>query len=600
MPSPVGTHTVTLSGGPPAVDATNLFTNPSAETNVTGWTGAVTRDNTRARFGAFATLLPIGGDGFQMAYALPGNTQHTVSAYVWVPGTVTGTITPRIGSSAVAAGSNGPPITLRDQWVRVQMTFTTDTDGGNLGFYPALGGAGGQVWADGLQLVRGAVLPEYFDGDTPDTATYLYAWSGTAHGSSSTRSSSPIVDMSCLVDKVTIHHGREDTTDQPEPAVATLELDLHPDLGPVPVELEIGSRLAITTTPPGGATVTRFAGRVTDLNLGWEDAGEDTPEARIGQLQAVAYVADLGRRTVGEEPWPAELDGARVARIMTAAGAPLNPATSDPGRVTILARDIDTRDALSTAQDVAVSASGMVWHSRAGEVRYADVDHRKGVAVALDLDACDVLVTPTWRRTVEGLINRLTLGYGVAPEGGQQPTYFDERPESIARYGTYAFSLTSELSTLADAQALAQMLLVRNIAPVWNLAALPIDIEAFEPARYAALLGLEVHDLIRVTGFPAMASAPTSAALWVEGWTETLTAGRHELDLTVSGYCRTAPSPQWDTLDPNWTWDALDPTLTWDAISCLGPMTSFGRWSDVPASTRWDTVPPGTTWDTWK
>ena len=40
-----------------------------------------------------------------------------------------------------------------------------------------------------------------------------------------------------------------------------------------------------------------------------------------------------------------------------------------------------------------------------------------------------------------------------------------------------------------------------------------------------------------------------------------LAYGVHEIELSVSGYCRTAPPPTWDTLNPGWTWDTLDPAL---------------------------------------
>ena len=134
-------------------------------------------------------------------------------------------------------------------------------------------------------------------------------------------------------------------------------------------------------------------------------------------------LADLGRRVVGDVPWPQELDGARVARIMAAADVSLDPSYSDPGTVQVLPRDVDSQAALAIAQACATSASGLVWHTRTGEVRYADAEHRRGASPALQLNACDILVTPTWRRSSEGLVNLVSIGYGVAPEGGEQPRY---------------------------------------------------------------------------------------------------------------------------------------------------------------------------------
>lgn len=402
-------------------------------------------------------------------------------------------------------------------------------------------------------------------------------------------------DLSCLIDAVTVTHGRDDTGSQPEASSASV--DLTTDLDPLPAVVEIGAYLKVSTTTVGG-TFPRFLGRITDIALGWEDFGEETPDHGVAKLTAVSPLADLGRKVVGDTPFPQELDGARVSRVLALAGVTLNPATSDPGTVQILARDIDSQPALDVAQGTAFSAAGVVWETAAGEIRYADSNHRKGATSALMLDACDLFVTPTWRRTLEGLVNEVSIGYGVAPESGEQPRYVATNETSKGRFGRYGYTTTTELAAVADATALGQLLLVRNASPVWVMAALPVDTKGLDNARMDALLALDVHSLITLTGLPAIGAAPTTAHLWVEGWKETLTFGGHELELVVSGYCRTVPAPRWNDVDPAYTWDTIQPSgLTWDDSTCLGPPIDYGRWDDVPASTRWDQIPPTTTWN---
>jgi hypothetical protein len=412
------------------------------------------------------------------------------------------------------------------------------------------------------------------------------------------------VDISCLVDSVQINHGRDDTTSQPDASTATIDVSWENGVDtPPPDVLEIGGGLFVDTEfPPGSGSLSRrFAGRVTDISYGWEDAGEDTPDRVTAQIVGAGYMADLARRVVGDEPWPEELDGARVARVLDLAGVTLNPATSDPGTVQILPRDVDSQPALDVAQGVAESARGMVWENRAGGILYADAEHRRNIPVSVRLDACDVLVTPTWSRTTEGLINAVSLGYGPTPDEGEQPRYIASRPDSITRFGTYQYSLTTELSALADAQSMASLLLTRNSAPVWIFTSLPVDMVGLDADDTAAVLALDVHSLLEVTGLPAAGAAPTTATLWVEGWTETLADGVHDIQLAVSGYCRTSPAPRWDDIAPEQTWDTVTPaSLTWDDITCLGPPTNYGRWNDVPASLRWNGVAPAITWDTWK
>lgn len=406
------------------------------------------------------------------------------------------------------------------------------------------------------------------------------------------------VDLSCWVDEVAIAHGRDDAGSQPDASTATVGFTVTPADGPLPAAVEIGSTVRVTTTTTTAHV--RFEGRITDVALGWDDAGPATPDAGTGQLIAAGVLADLGRRVVGDTPWPAELDGARVARVMAAAGVTLDPAYSDPGTVQLVARDVDSQPALDVAQAAAQSASGVLWQTRDGLVRYADAMHRKGIQPALTLDSCDLLVTPTWRRTLQGLTNEVSIGYGTAPEGGEQPRYTASNPTSSARYGRYGYTTTTELAALADATALGQLLLVRNATPVWVMAALPVDTDGLDPDRYDALLGLDMHSLVTLTGLPAIGTAPTTATLWVEGWRETLTHDGHEVELVVSGYCRTAPAPRWDDVDPAHTWDTLQPAgITWDEATCIGPPANLGRWNDQPASLRWDQVPAATTWDTY-
>jgi len=412
----------------------------------------------------------------------------------------------------------------------------------------------------------------------------------------------PGSDISCLVDEVNIRHGRNDTANQAEPSSATVDFTVGPG-APLPAVVDIGAWLVVTTTV-AGSTFTRFTGRLTDMAIGWDDAGEDTPDAGVGQLVAVSVLADYARRIVGDEPFPQELDGARVARVFALAGVDLDPAFSDPGVLEVIPRDVDARAALEVAEATARSAGGLIWETTDGQIRYADSEHRRGADVDLELDACDILVTPTWSRNLSGMVNEISLGYGVAtPADGDTPASDAPRlravnTDSQARWGRYEYSVTTELATEADATAMASLILTQNGSPVWMLNALPVDVFGLDDTQTTALLGLDVHSLVRVVGLPAVGTTPTSVAAWVEGWSERLAWAVHDLDITVSDYCRTAPPPRWDDLDPATTWDATPANVTWDSIACTGgPTLDMGRWVDVAATTRWDQVDPALDWD---
>lgn len=419
--------------------------------------------------------------------------------------------------------------------------------------------------------------------------------------------SGPGVDISGYIDTVSLRHGRDDTDTQPDSATATFELSWDTDLAYLPPAVEVGSPVQVTVYSADDAPHVRFLGYLTDITAGWDDAGPDTPSMPVAQLIAAGPMSNLGRRVVGDEPWPAELDGARMARIAGLAGMPLDPATSDPGTVTILGRDVDAQPALDLMQAVASDAVGMVWETRLGELRYADAEHRRGVAPSLTLDSGDVLVTPEWRRSTDGLINDVSIGYGTEPiDGGDQPRYRASNAKSIDRFGEYAVSVATELAELADATALANLWLARNSSPVWVMTQLPLDLGGLDDDRRAVALDLEQSDLVRLVGMPVVSSAPTTTDLWLEGWSEVISSATHDLTLAVSGYCRTAPAPRWNDIPSSWTWDTGNgsdawPALSWDDATCVGPVPSQGRWDDTPSSVRWDTITPAdTTWNTWK
>lgn len=402
-------------------------------------------------------------------------------------------------------------------------------------------------------------------------------------------------DITCLIDELSIVHGRGDSAAQCDPSAATLDVTVGPG-APLPASVDIGAVVNVDTVL-GADTFRRFTGRITDVAIGWDDAGEDTPDAGVGQLVAVSVLADYARRVVGDEPFPQELDGARVARVFELAGLVLDPATSDPGVVEVIPRDVDARAALEVAQSSADSAGGLIWETRDGDVRYADSEHRRGAAVEMDLDACDILVTPTWTRNLSGLINEITMAYGVAPDdGGPAPVYHADNPASRERYGLYGYSVTTELARWTDAYSASALILGQNGTPAWLLDALPVDVGGLTLAETQKLLSLDVHSLVRVTGLPATGPTPTSVSAWVEGWTERLAFGVHELQLTVSDYCRTVPGPRWNDVASATTWDTA--TGVWDSWACVGgPLPNRGLWDDVPASERWDSVDPAAVWD---
>lgn len=173
---------------------TNLCTNPSFETNTTGWTPndggtpanlpTITRDTTKFVVGVASGRLDWASDdatGTPPGLAVPvtgltANQPFTASMKVWVP----------TGSADVLMVSNGNLGTTssgKNAWVSISITSTADGSGNaNLFLWPATPvAAGQQVYIDTTLAETGVVVGSYFDGSSPNGA-----WTGTANNSTST------------------------------------------------------------------------------------------------------------------------------------------------------------------------------------------------------------------------------------------------------------------------------------------------------------------------------------------------------------------------------------------------------------------------------
>ena len=179
---------------------TNLMTNPGAEVNSTGFGGpngsTALRSTVRAHtgVGSIVATMPVNGGGSTVGVAvfnigaltgyLEPDTTYTASMYVYVPA---GTVDPTISIQGSGRTGNTNPAArttaLKDQWVRLQNTFTT-TASGNVVVYvlnnTATTVAGTQFWVDSMLIQAGTVPTGYADGNSAG-----WVWNGAAANSTS-------------------------------------------------------------------------------------------------------------------------------------------------------------------------------------------------------------------------------------------------------------------------------------------------------------------------------------------------------------------------------------------------------------------------------
>lgn len=181
--------------------ATNLCANPSFETNTTGWaivngSGgdlAVTRDTTVSYFGtssAKLTWATVNSSQFNHA-AVASSSIADYSFGVWMkcatPTTVRLEVRRNGGGNALYGTLD---VSVTEEWGFFAVTGSVVTAAIPLNFLirPQVSGAN-TLWVDGVCVVQASSPTAYIDGSLGDG----YAWSGTAHASTSTRASGRLV-----------------------------------------------------------------------------------------------------------------------------------------------------------------------------------------------------------------------------------------------------------------------------------------------------------------------------------------------------------------------------------------------------------------------
>lgn len=208
-----GVHYVDTTPTTSTKTRTNLWTNPSIETNTTGFTGQFINLSQSADWAAVGTkslkLLPsstsndchasITGDAGAVRAPLVAGKTYTVSGTVYIPVALTGSLHPtRVGKiivhtksptinggNYVETQSSAPAATGAS---RVKVTFTVPADATEAFirlYNGATNSATNAVYWDAIQIEEGVTQGLYFDGASQAFANRTYAWTGTAHASTS-------------------------------------------------------------------------------------------------------------------------------------------------------------------------------------------------------------------------------------------------------------------------------------------------------------------------------------------------------------------------------------------------------------------------------
>jgi hypothetical protein len=214
---------------------------------------------------------------------------------------------------------------------------------------------------------------------------------------------------------------------------------------------------------------------------------------------------------------------------------------------------------------IANSAFGYLYEDNAGNIGYADADHRQNYLLTngyVDLDAGHALGSGLSTVMRSGDVrNDVLINYGN--NFGSQKTATSS--ESIALYGYKAESINSVLHSAVDAQAVADRYIAQRAFPQSKFQSItfPITNPEIDNSDRDALLGVFMGLPVYLTNLPNQISGGEFEG-YVEGWSWSTRFNELFLTINVSPVAFSQVAMRWNTTPITEAWNTIDPTLTWE------------------------------------
>lgn len=342
----------------------------------------------------------------------------------------------------------------------------------------------------------------------------------------------------------------------------------------------------LTRTGAASPSATPFDGRITDAVLSWDDT-LGMPRLDLTCADASAEHANL---MIGSDPWPAETAAERIARAIDAARIPIRTVIDPaPGALTLAPKDIDSQSLAQVLRDIASSTGAILWpaaHRTLGQYyRLEDLACRRALYrlrqagdgrayLETASSGATVLEASTLARDVDitrdttDLATTVAVTWtetGVDDTGKPTSTQHTETAKDqalIERLGYRSVSITTDLATARDAQALAGRTLARSAPGGWTIPAARLNTRAPDLSAQTAILLLDAttrigHPLI-ITGAAPWVPGSGRIAVYLDGGSYTYRDGRWTLALQLTRAAVPGAALTWGQIPDPLTWTLLD------------------------------------------
>ena len=380
--------------------------------------------------------------------------------------------------------------------------------------------------------------------------------------------------------------GRDDIYSQPNPSYVQITLLA---LNGQTLPFDINDSLDLQVKDTSNAYVSLFGGDITDVTV---EVGATGSIATVIQYTIIA-MGSLAR--ISKEIWNNNIsqdeDGDQIYGILSSVllgtwndvpsastWATYNATETwenavnlglgdidQPGLYTMTAQSNVTDTIYNVVADIANSAFGYIYEDNAGNIGYADADHRQNYLLIngyVDLDAGHALGSGLSTVMRSGDVrNDIYLNYGNNYNSQETATDLS----SIALYGYKAETINSRVQGSVDAQAIADRYISQRAYPIPKFQSItfPITNPEIDNADRDALLGVFMGMPVYISNLPTQISGGTFEG-YVEGWSWSTRFNELFLTINVSPTALSQVAMRWNTTPITETWQTIDQTLTWE------------------------------------
>jgi hypothetical protein len=380
--------------------------------------------------------------------------------------------------------------------------------------------------------------------------------------------------------------GRSNIYQQPLPSYVQVTLIA---LNGQTLPFDINDSLSLQIKNSTGSYVSLFGGDITDITVQVRNTGAAVTVIEytliaMGSLARIAkeiYTGTISQDEDGNQiydvlssvllgTWndvPAASTWATYNATETWANA-VNLGLGDidqPGLYTMENRGANPDTIYNILSLIANSAFGYLFEDNAGNIGYADADHRQNYLLTngyVDLDAGHALGSGLSTVMRSGDVrNDVLINYGN--NFNSQETAISA--ESIALYGYKSESINSVLHSAVDAQAVADRYIAQRAFPQPQFQSITFAMTnpEIDNSDRDALLGVFMGLPVYLANLPTQISGGTFEG-YVEGWSWSTRFNELFLTINVSPTAFSQVAMRWNTTPATEAWNTLSNTLTWE------------------------------------